>query len=97
MLGEEVTLISSHLWGLKDDTKCTEDVVQEFLIYLRVQVSNEDIGPHIQTLGIGSSLAYTHNKKCENFQYVLCCAQERKILYRRVKVAHPGQKKVVFE
>ena len=51
---------STHLWCLQDHSKCTEDVIEQLLINLWVQVSNEDVSSHVQVLRVGGSLG-KHN------------------------------------
>ena len=48
--------IPHDLRCLQNHTKCTEDIVQQFLVNFWVQVSNEDIGTDIQVLGVRGCL-----------------------------------------
>lgn len=48
--------ITHDLRGLQNDTKGAEDIVELLLLHFRIQVTNEDIGTHIQALGIGGCL-----------------------------------------
>ena len=51
---------STHLWCLQDHSKCTEDVIEQLLVNLWVQVSDEDVSSHVQVLRVGGSLG-KHN------------------------------------
>lgn len=55
-LGVPGVWVSHDLWRLEDHAKGTECVVEQFLINLRIQVTNENVGPHIQVFVVRRSL-----------------------------------------
>lgn len=39
-----------YLWGLKNNSKSTKCVIQQFLVNLWIKIANENVGTHIKVL-----------------------------------------------
>ena len=59
-LGVASLRVPLYLGRGEDHPEGREGVVQQLLVHLRVQVTDEDVGAHVQVLLVGGGLVHPH-------------------------------------
>lgn len=52
--------VSHDFWCLEDDAKGTECVVEQFLVYFRVEITDENVGTHIKVFVVCRCFIYSN-------------------------------------
>lgn len=76
-LGVACVWVSHDFWSLKDHSKGTECVIEQFLINLRIQISNEDVCSNIQVFIVGRCFIHSYRFSIQfyhvhNFYSIVC-------------------------